>query len=201
MNNNDLLNLLKDLSTCIVGKWVVYGGTMLGLHRDGKFLDWEKDIDIVLIDDAYIDMDKLKSFNSIGFQDYYMHRKIYRKGFPVFKPKNKWTEYVSYIRMLPENVGKNRAELLKIASQTYSEQCITSHFTTCFIDVENMKLDSDEQYKSIYFPKCYFKKKEIDNIQYIEYGNMSIPLPTYLDEVCARHYGEDWHIPNKDWLY
>lgn len=201
MNNSDLIDLLKDLSSCIVGKWIVYGGAMLGLHRDGKFLEWEKDIDIVLIDDAYIDYDKLKTHESIGVQEYYMHTKIYRKGFPKYKVKNKWNEYVSYIRMLPENVGKNRAQLLKIASQTYSEEYKDSEFTICFIDVETMKLDKDNQYKTKYFPKCYFEKKEIDNIQYIQYGNMSIPTATYLDSVCARHYGEDWTIPNSNWKY
>ena len=196
---NELLDLLKDLDKCIVGNYVVWGGLMLGLHRGGKPIENDKDIDICLIDDAYIDYDKLP--DSIGTQQYYMHEKIYRRGESTFKPKNKWSEYCSYIRMIPENVGKNRCEIFKIASKTYSEGYIEPEFTDVFIDIDRLSLDSENQYKNQYFPKCFFLKKEISSIQYIEYNDLSIPVPTYLDDVCSRHYGDNWETPNKDWKY
>lgn len=196
---DDLLELLKDLDKCIVGKYFVWGGLMLGLHRDGKPIDGDNDIDIVLVDDAYIDFDKLPE--SIGCQQYYMHKKIYRKGFPVFKPKNKWNEYCSYVRMLPENVGKNRCQVLREASKSYGDEYIEPYFSNVYIDVDHLRINSDNVYKNKYFPKCYLNKKEVDSIQYVQYASMSIPLPTYLDDVCARHYGESWTMPDPNWLY
>jgi len=197
--DDNLLNLLKDLGECIEGKWFVWGGLMLGLHRDGKFIKGDNDIDIVLVGDAYIDYDKLP--DSIGSEQYYMHEKIYRRGHPTFKPKNKWIEYCSYIRMLPENVGKNRCEILKIASKTYSDGYIEPNFSNVYIDIDYLKLDKDSQYKNKYFPKCYFKKEEVDSIQYFEYEGQSLPMPVNLDEVCRRHYGPSWNIPDPDWIY
>jgi len=196
---DELLLLLEDLDKCIVGKYVVWGGLMLGLHRDNKPLHWDKDIDICLIDDAYIDYDKLPE--SIGTQQYYMHEKIYRKGHKIFKPGNRWSEYVSYIRMLPENVGLNRAQLFKIAKETYYQDYIDPEFTEVFIDIDRLSLDSENQYKNKYFPKCYFLKKEIESIQYIDYEDYSIPVPTYLDDICCRHYGKNWDIPDPAWKY
>jgi len=52
-----------------------------------------------------------------------------------------------------------------------------------------------------YFPKCYFLKKEIESIQYIDYEDFSIPVPTYLDDICCRHYGKNWDIPDPAWKY
>tara|TARA_R110002050_G_scaffold128705_1_gene250044 strand:+ start:70 stop:663 length:594 start_codon:yes stop_codon:yes gene_type:complete len=196
---DDLLDLLKDLDKAIVGKYFVWGGLMLGLHRDGKPIDGDNDIDIVLVDDAYIDYSKLPE--SVGSQKYYMQEKIYRRGYPTFKPKNKWTEYISYIRMLPENLGKNRCQILKIASKSYSDEYIKPEFSNIYIDVDYLKLDKDSQYKNKYFPKCYLKEKEIKSIQYVEYASMHIPMPTYLDDVCERHYGETWNIPDANWKY
>ena len=196
---NDLLELLKDLDKAIEGKYFVWGGLMLGLHRDGCPIKNDNDIDIVLVDGAYIDYDKLP--DSIGSQQYYMHEKIYRRGHPTFKPKNKWNEYCSYIRMLPENVGKNRCEILKIASDSYAEDYIKPDFSNVYIDVDYLHLDKDSQYKNKYFPKCYLKKEEVDSIQYFDYGGLSLPMPVYLDEVCNRHYGNTWDIPNPNWKY
>lgn len=195
---DDLTDLLRDLIPAIKGKWILWGGGMLGLHRDGKFIQGDNDLDIVLFDDAYIDFELLP--DSIGSQMYYMNLKVYRRGHKIFKPANKWNEYLSFIRMKKENEGKNRCQVMKLASKTYSDEYIIPRFTECFIDVERVHLEND-RYIPKYFRKCYFKKKEIDNIQYIQYENMSIPVPCYLDDVCSRHFGEDWHIPRPDWKY
>ena len=195
---DDLTDLLRDLIPAIKGKWVLWGGGLLGLHRDGKFIQGDNDLDIVLFDDAYIDHDLLP--DSIGSQMYYMNLKVYRRGHKIFKPKNNWNEYISFIRMKKENEGKNRCQVMKIASKTYKEEFIIPRFTECFIDVERVQLDGD-LYIPKYFRKCYFKKKEVDNIQYIQYENMSIPIPAYCCDVCDRHFGEDWEIPQPNWKY
>ena len=195
---NELLDLLNDLSKAIVGDWVVYGGLMLGLHRDGKPLHWDNDIDILLFDDAYIDFNLLPE--SVSHQKYYMNNKVYRKNKKIFKPKHDWIEYMSYIRMKPENKGKNRCEIMRIASNTYSNEYIKPEFTEVFIDVETVKLDFD-RYTPKYWDRCYFLQKEINSILYKEYNGMSIPLPNDLDTVCERHYGTDWTTPNPKWKY
>ena len=189
--NNKLLALLKELSECIVGEWVVVGGAMLGIHRDCKLIEGDNDIDIYLLQGSYIK----KLPKHIGSQSYYMNDKIYYKDEEVWKPKNKWLEYISFVRMKPELKGLNRAELTAIACKTYQQEYIEPEFSDVQIDVHYLREDGTVPY----WDKYNLKPIELNNIEVIEYTDeyttINLPVPGSLDDVCLRHYGPNWRIP------
>jgi len=189
--NNKLLALLKELSEFIVGEYVLVGGGMLGLHRNGKLIDGDNDLDIYLLPGSYIgDLPK-----HIGNQSYYMNDKIYYKNEEIWRPKNKWLEYLSYCRMKPELKGLNRPQLAAAASKTYKEEYIEPEFTSVHIDVHYLREDGTVPF----WRKYDLKPEELSNIQYIEYSDefttLLLPLPGNVDNVCRRHYGENWRVP------
>ena len=189
--NNKLLALLKELSKCIVGEWVLIGGGMLGLHRDGKLIDDDNDLDIYLLPNASI-----KNLpKHIGKQSYYMNDKIFYKNEELYKSKNKWLEYLSFARMKEEMKGLNRVQMISKASKTYKKEYIEPKFTEVQIDVHYLREDGTVPYWS----KYNLKPEEISDIEYIEYSDefstLHIPLPRLLDNVCLRHYGPNWIRP------
>ena len=189
--NNKLLGLLAELKECIIGEWVLVGGAMLGIHRDCKLIEGDNDIDIFLLQGSYIgNLPK-----HIGTQSYYMDTKVYYKNEPIWKPKNKWLEYLSFCRMKPELKGLNRPQLAAIASKTYKEEYIEPEFTEVHIDVHYLQDDGTVPY----WPKYDLKPEELSNIEYIEYSDefttLLLPLPGCLDSVCNRHYGSTWRVP------
>ena len=189
--NNKLLGLLKELNECIFGEWVLVGGAMLGIHRDCKLIEGDNDIDIFLLQGSYIgNLPK-----HIGTQSYYMNDKIFYKNEPLWKPKNKWLEYLSFCRMKPEMKGLNRPQLTAASSKTYKEEYIEPQFTEVHIDVHYLQDDGTVPF----WPQYDLKSEELSNIQYIEYYDeyttLLLPLPGNLDGVCSRHYGHNWRIP------
>tara|TARA_R110002020_G_scaffold224651_3_gene434475 strand:- start:1047 stop:1658 length:612 start_codon:yes stop_codon:yes gene_type:complete len=190
--NNKLLALLKELSEFIVGEYVLVGGGMLGLHRNGKLIDGDNDLDIYLLPGSYISTLP----KHIGIQSYYMDTKVYYKNEPPWKPKNKWLEYLSFCRMKPEMKGLNRPQLTAASSKTYKEEYIEPEFTEVHIDVHYLREDGTVPF---WEKKYDLKPEELSNIQYIEYSDefttLLLPLPGSLNDVCCRHYGPTWRVP------
>ena len=194
--NLKLLNLLTELDKIIVGDWVLIGGGLLGLIRDDKFIDWDNDLDIYILPGGTIDKSKLPKY--CGLQKYYMDTKFfYKSGFEgaeLYKPKNKWLEFIGYVRTIPAMIGKNRAEVLKESSRRYLLEYIIPEFTDLFIDIYYLREDGSIPF----FPKFNLKPAEFNNIIYYEKNEKKIPIPRNTKAVLARHYGPDWQTPKKE---
>lgn len=199
MTEDTLLELLKELKKAIVGPWFLIGGGMLGLHRDGKLLPWDHDLDICLLPGSYIDKSKLEE--NVGYQDYYMDSKVFFKTDNPYKPKSYWLEYLSFKRVQHRALKLNRAQLAKMASTTYKTELIIPEFSETYIDIYYLYKENDKYYIPYWEEKEWFNLKEIDELQCMKYKDVDILLPTFCDDVCERIYGKDWHIPNKDFKH
>lgn len=191
-HNNELLRLLKELDKCIVGKWCLVGGGLLGLIRDGEFIDYDNDLDIYLLPGSYVDLKKIDS--QCGIQKYYMDTKFYFKNENIYKPKNRWLEFMSFIRTTPEMKGKNRSEVMVEASKRYKDEYIEPEFTNIFIDIYNLEEDGTIKFWDNY----YLLPEEFSQLILYELLNYEIPIPSKAMEVLVRHYGEDWKTPKKE---
>ena len=199
-----LKQMLKDIIPCIEGKWFVGDGALLGLIREGDLLDFDDDIDIFILPETKINWDKLPD-NLKYYKDYVCY-KIYDERFGKCAPLSNWLRYNQYIRLLPENRGLNRAELLQVAATTYREEKIEMKYTKPWIDI--FILEKDIEYDGQYNVPYYFSKDRHDfykkeNLELKENYDLGfkIFIPNKAEEVMERQYGKDWMIENKDFKY
>ena len=198
INQLKLIEYFKKLIPCIKGKWFMSDGCLLGhLRHNRSFIPWDTDIDIYLLPGSYIDKDMLKD-QGLNHQKYYLCDKIYNKKNPIFKPKNKWTEFLDYTRVLPEHQGFNRYELLKASKLLYKEEYIEPVFTEIHIDVMYLeKYDGDYYYPYNYSNQnftdyiCYTNDM-IRNIYYNEWCGIKVPIPYHTIDVLRMLYGPEW---------
>jgi hypothetical protein len=203
MNNihNELLSMLKELTNCIKGKWFLSDGGLLGIIRENKLIEWDDDLDIYLLPDSYIDMDKL-SKTSLNYYDYYCCGKIYRNNNEKFT-KSTWNEYCSYLRSSRfKNKKINRCELYKVAKPSYNENKKEIKFTFPFIDILQLKKENDlYKVNGNCFDEVYYTNDEVDNLKYYNLNNIDIFIPNNSHNILKRLYGENYLQPNPKWKY
>ena len=195
----DLVGVLKELTKCVKGNWIVSDGALLGIIREGGLLKWDDDIDLILDEDCEIDLNG----SDLKFQEYYICDKIYHSDNEIVKA-NKWTEYCAYIKM--ENMKLGRKDILSIASKTYKEEGKDIEFTKNHIDIFRVKKDTSTGkyiFKGAwnkFRPHSYYTEEEmkgcIDNTL-----GFPIRIPNNPEQVLERIYGKDWRIPNKNFKY
>ena len=199
-----LKQMLKDLIPCIEGKWFIGDGALLGLIRNGDLLDFDDDVDIFILPETKINWDKLPN-NLKHYKDYICF-KLYDDRNGLSPPISDWLRYVSYIRLLPENRGLNRSQLLQVAATTYKEERIERKYTMPWIDI--FILEKDVEHEGQYNVPYYFSK---DRHDFYEKTNLDLKenydlgfkifIPNKAEEVLARQYGKDWIIENKHFKY
>ncbi len=197
-----LLNNLKKLINCIEGEYFISDGALLGHVRENKLIEYDDDIDIYLLPNSYINKDKLKLYD-LDIQKYYICDKIYSKNHTKIK-KNKWFEYIDYMRTKRDTENFNRAELFEYASKTYNEDSIDPKFSYPYIDIFYLKENDDEYYlpykmSSNYANKYLYFKKDIINpimkTMFCDIKDVCIPYDSV--RVIKNIYGDDWFIPKK----
>lgn len=196
--------MLKDLIPCIEGKWFVGDGALLGILRKKDLLDFDDDIDIFILPETKINWDKL-NIKYKSYKDYVCY-KVYDERNGLSPPISDWIRYNQYVRLLAENRGFNRAELLQVASKTYKEERIERKYTKPWIDIFILEKDveNDGQYNvPYYFSKDrhdLYTKENLDLKENYDLG-FKIYIPNKAEEVMERQYGVDWMIENKDFKY
>tara|TARA_R110000823_G_scaffold4180_1_gene15771 strand:- start:839 stop:1411 length:573 start_codon:yes stop_codon:yes gene_type:complete len=188
----DLLNMLKQLIKCIDGDYFLSDGGLLGIIRQRSLLEHDDDLDIYLLPGSTINFDKLKEYN-LDSHKWYSDTKIYSTLNPINK-KNRWIEYCSFIKT--HNLHLNRAEVFKLAKETYRDKFIEPKFTTPYIDIyyinEDLTIDL--------WPQTYFFQNEIETTETNCLG-FPVKIPIGYKNILSRNYGYDWKITKKDFHY
>lgn len=195
-----LVDYFKKLIPCIKGRWFMSDGCLLGHVRHNRsFVPWDNDIDIYLLPGTFIDKDMLKD-QGLHHQKYYMCDKIYHIQNPVYKPKNKWNEYLSYTRTLPENQGLNRRELIEVSRPNYETDYIEAEFTANHIDVFYLEKFENDYFvpynfgNQIFVDYICYHADMIRNIYYNEWCGLRVPIPYHTIDVLRMLYGPKWYI-------
>ena len=203
MNDSEKLKImLKDLIPCIEGKWFLSDGALLGLIRKGDLLEFDDDIDIYILPETKIHWDKLA--DKYGYYKDYICYKVYNGLGRQPHKISPWIRYNQYMRLLPENRGLNRANLLKLASKTYREEKIDMNYKAPWVDIFVLEKDKDSDNYIIPYiwnkTEFYYTKENLElDINY-DLG-YPINIPHKANEVLERQYGEDWMIENKNFSY
>tara|TARA_R110000851_G_scaffold43999_1_gene108417 strand:- start:815 stop:1429 length:615 start_codon:yes stop_codon:yes gene_type:complete len=204
MNQKEILKeMLNDLCPMIYGRWLVGDGAMLGITRNGDLIDHDNDIDIYLLPGSSIKLPKTSKYN---IQKYYMNDKFFDSTKPRVK-LNKWLDYISYKRLLPENKNLNRFKLISKIKNDYREESIDHQFSTPNIDV--FYLTDNPEKKRYEIPvwsethDYHFKYDEVEIIgANMDLGFMiPLPLPHKCKTICERNYGANWEVLDANFQY
>ena len=197
-----LKEMLKELIPYIKGDWFLSDGGLLGLIRNGDLLDHDDDLDLYLLPGSSIE---IPADSNLAICDYYMERKVYRKNEKKYNP-NKWLEYLSYLRAVPEAKDMNRAELFKFAKNRYYIEQIDAEFSKPYIDIFNLTYGNPLSYKYCIpywteFKNQYYTMVEAENLQENHDLGFKIFIPKNPEDILERLYGNTWTIEYKNFLY
>ena len=204
MNQKEILKeILRDLAPMINGRWLVADGAMLGLTRDKDLIPHDNDIDIYLLPRSSINIPENSKYK---IQKYYFNDKFYDSTKPRAK-LNKWLEYISYSRVLPENKGLNRIKLIQKIKDKYINDSIGAEFTEPNIDIfylqDNPALHRFEIPIWSQTHNYHFSYNELEVIVANTDLGFMIPLPTKekCEQILERQYGIDWRKPDPNFRY
>ncbi|MBT3300126.1 MAG: hypothetical protein HN657_06755 [Candidatus Marinimicrobia bacterium] len=174
-------NILFDIAEILnrnKNHWWLEGGTLLGLYRDGKLLDWDHDIDLGVRFDSSKQIDRLL--------------KALRK-----------TNYLIKVYDFPEKEGVwdlGKVRLIKIYPRRYyffpTNLCLD-----LFIFYREKLEDTQELvYKYVVHQRNgYHPAPLLDELEDLKFKGHRLRRPKYSDEFLAGKYGENWEIPVKEW--
>ena len=188
----ELLGVLKELEKCLIGKWFIGDGALLGIIRGGGLISYDNDIDIYILEGTDIDLND----SILKKQKYYICDKIYHPDNEIEK-LNTWKEYCSNIKS--NNRQLNRSQVMSLASKDYKEKRIIPQFTKNHIDIFTLKKGDDGRYVTKW-PNLYFTEEELQLVENYSLG-FKVFIPADAEGVLERQYGKDWRTPNKDFKY
>jgi len=191
----NLLETLKMLIPRINGTWFLMDGSLLGLVREGKLIDYDNDIDLYVLEDTTFDLEG----SDLEKEKYYICDKIYNKHNKKIKV-NPWLEYMSIIKL--NNQHLNRSEIMVKAKETYKENKIIPSHTENHIDIFYIKKIGNKYYLNdkAKFGLLYLTEEEFVIKKNYDLG-FEVNIPSNAEDILKRQYGSDWMIPNKDFKY
>jgi len=180
--------------------WIDHG-TLLGIYRDGKLIEWDNDIDISLHKNEWDDISK--RLDNLKFTNYHI-----RKSWRVIKliPNNKKLRKIDisyyyykndkYIKRFGGRaieVNYYRKVLLYIIEKLsrLNKKTLRSNFFARIL--KTLKGYSSPTVKSK-VPKRFFEQ-----FSFIEYLNKKIRIPNDVEGYLKFRYGKDWKSPVKEW--
>lgn len=159
--------LSKHISTMI---FVDYG-TLLGVIRDKKIIEWDDDIDLgIIINDLFTWNNLEEIMYSFGFKK--KHEFVYNNE---ITEQNYEKDYVSmdFFRHYEANAYS--------ISYVYDRN-------------KNKKYPAGNLWDVM-----EFKTPSINGISYVTINGAKIPVPDNAEEYLSFVYGKDWRIPNPNW--
>ena len=188
-----LIEVLQELIPRINGGWYLGDGSLLGLVREGKLIEYDNDIDLYFLEDTTIDL----SDSILEQQQYYLCNKIYNPNNDKLK-LNTWLEYCSLIKM--NNTKLNRSQVFQLAKETYNEKKIINKFTKDHIDIFILKKEGDIYKTDGDWGGLYFTE---DDLKPVVNHSLGFPVNIFnnAEAILERQYGETWRIPNANFKY
>ena len=188
-----LIEVLQELIPRINGGWYLGDGSLLGLVREGKLIEYDNDIDLYFLEDTTIDL----SDSILEQQQYYLCNKIYNPNNDKLK-LNTWLEYCSLTKM--NNTKLNRSQVFQLAKETYNEKKIINKFTKDHIDIFILKKEGDIYKTDGDWGGLYFTE---DDLKPVVNHSLGFPVNIFnnAEEILERQYGETWRIPNANFKY
>ena len=189
----ELIEILKELIPHIKGTWFIGDGALLGLIREGKLIDYDKDIDIYILEDTKIDLN-----NSINLkkQKYYICDKVYDINNKI-ENVNTWFEWCRHIKCFNRHL--NRAQVLNLAAKDYDEKKIIPKFTNNHIDIFKLKKNENKTYTTTW-DNYYYNEEDLQVKENYDLG-FKVYIPNNAETILERQYGESWKIPNPHFKY
>jgi len=193
-----LLSVLDRLKLAISGDWFVGDGALLGIHREGKLIEYDNDIDIYLYPETKIDLDILRE-NKLKIEKYYLNDKVYDPTFNYTK-KNAWKEYMSCMKLA--NPGCGRREIIMLSAMSYDVNRIQNKHTDHNIDIFYL-IDRGDKYTIDNWDNIFFYKTELNELEYFTLQGVEVIVPKLKERmsILQRQYGKDYMTPNKDFKY
>ena len=193
-----LLSVLDRLKLAISGDWFVGDGALLGIHREGKLIEYDNDIDIYLYPETKIDLDILRE-NKLKIEKYYLNDKIYDPSFNYTK-KNPWKEYMSCMKLA--NPGCGRREIIMLSAMSYDVNRIQNKHTDHNIDIFYL-IDRGDKFTIDNWDNIFFYKTELNELEYFTLQGVEVIVPKLKERmsILQRQYGKDYMTPNKDFKY
>ena len=173
------LNML--LETCKVFekhqiKYILEGGTLLGIIRENRLLPWDNDLDLTIREEDLEEL--LKS-----------RWDLWKKGFRT------------RVRYYKEDVGpfkKGEVKIIKIQTRKY---LIFKGFT--LLDVFIKKRVNDQYFWTVGGKKIVLKSAPAnfyEDLKDVEFNGHNYSIPKQVEDYLTYRYGE-WKKPQKDYNY
>ena len=186
-----LLNILERLINCIEGEYFISDGALLGIIREGKLIDYDKDIDLYLFKNSRINFNLLTE-NNLNIVNYYLCDKVYDPCNEKAKV-HRWNEYLSYKKLLYPNLDRRR--LIEKCKPTYEKEKKECLYTNPHIDI--FYLDEDLSFNYGYLTNKYkYSTDELFPLQTNNTLGFEIYIPNNPIKVLERIYGTSWYIRN-----
>ena len=201
MKTEILTNMLKELLECIDGPYFLSDGGLLGLVREGQLLKHDNDLDLYLLPGTKINIPD--DHPTLAIMNYYMDKKVYRKNIEKHKT-NKWLEFLSYLRVLPETNNMNRAELFKFGKLRYYEESILKEYSLPYIDIFHLEKQEDTTYHIPYwttFNSFKYFKEEVELLQVNNQLGFDVTIPNNAEHILQRQYGDNWETCDPNFQY
>jgi len=229
MDKNNAIKILKDIKEILdiyeVEFWLE-SGALLGAVREGKFIEWDYDIDLGT-SDKYISRMKLISLaaKDKGFEVYYSHYNsvmgFWRDGISLDLPfwRMKKENAASPLRYMENTLGKilffldwillfstvgpisKQRNNIKYRRLRYYLVKITDYITPKWkikiaVLLRKIAIKTGNRRGLVLTPCEYFL-----NLKTIEFYGMKLKAPQKAEEYLTYYYGKDWMTPKKNWNY
>lgn len=231
MNERIACNILREVKDILDGLGVQFwlkSGTLLGAIREGKFIEWDYDIDLGTWD-RYIPKMKIiaKKFSEKGYEVYYSKYNnmigLWKNGVSVDLPfwrleqrraivPLKYAEnflgkllfYADWIILFSHYGKRRRTAITKIKFGEFRYALVR---VTDLLLSESMKLAIAEILNLI--AKGTGNRRGLVvtpsdyflNLTTIEFYGMDFCVPKDTDGYLTYYFGDDWKVPRKSWNY